>query len=243
MQISIVSYNIEGITLEMNYCNDPSQHFKKYIIEKSNYLNIFLSNLNVDIICIQEYTAILNIKLEKYFVVKENRHAIYFLKNKFKYVDHITNNDIGLVVILNMNGFYVNIGTNRLLASNENKENRNEIMNKIDSFSKNKIIIFAIDTNMRNSEEKIMNNLTDCYYNAKITNGFYTLNKTTNPYFANDNNKKFKFRYDKIFFSDFFDCEQLNNIIPKTNSNLVNSYYPYGNLSDHYPVLAILSIN
>ena len=70
VKINVISYNIEGLTLEMNYCHDQS--LKDYIFNKSKYLNNYIDKIDADIICIQEYTPILNI-IPKNF----NIHELY----------------------------------------------------------------------------------------------------------------------------------------------------------------------
>ncbi|XWV24632.1 putative ORFan [Tupanvirus deep ocean] len=240
MQINVVSYNIEGLTLETNYCNDQS--LKNYIINKSKYLNEYLKNIHADIICIQEYTPILNIKIDDFHNVIEGSNAIFYRANKFSYVKHIFKNSYGLLVTLNMNDLIIKVCTHRLPPFNENSELRKNIIQKIDKISKNKIFIFAADTNMRKWEVVVTNNLTDCFDSALITNGFYTLDKKFNPYFEDDNKKTNRNRYDKIYCTDFFDCEQLVVCKPKPHPSLVHPIYPYANVSDHYPILAVLTI-
>ena len=99
LKISVVSYNIEGISLETNYCHDQS--LVDYIIEKGIYLKKYLENLAVDIICIQEFTPILNLALDNYIIVKKSYNAIFFNKDKFSYVKHKFNNGYGLILTLN----------------------------------------------------------------------------------------------------------------------------------------------
>ena len=240
MKISIVSYNIEGLTLEYNYCQ--SQDLKNYIIEKSIYLNKYLPELAVDIICIQEYTPILNLDFGDYYTVKDKSNAVFFRKNKFTYVKHIVHKLCGLIVTLDSNGFILKLGTNRFAPSNDGLEQRATTIKILDSYAKNKIFIYAADTNMKKAEEKDLNNLVDCYHAASLTTGHYTLDKRTNPYFASDYANKTRTRYDKIFCTNVFDCEQFVVLHPANDGDLVHEYYPFGGISDHYPVLAILSI-
>ena len=240
MKITILSYNIEGLTLEYNYCQDQS--LKQYIIDKSVYLNKYLATLNVDIICIQEYTPILNIDLENYYCVKTKPNAIFFRKGKFTYVNHKEDDAYGLIVKLNTDGFIVKIGTNRLPPGFGNEQLRSTIMATVDAIAKNKILVYAADTNMKKAEEKVMTNLVDCYHLATVTDGHYTLDKKTNPYFANDDASEVRTRYDKIFCTKIFDCEQTIVLKPVNNDKLVHTSYPFGGISDHYPVMAVLSI-
>lgn len=240
MTINVISYNIEGLTLEMNYVRDQS--LKKYIIEKSNYLNEYLDNLKSDIICIQEYSPILKLNPKKYNKIIVDSNAIFYKSEKFSYIDHKNNKLYGLLVVLSVDKFIINVCTQRLPPYNENNVLREKIINKIDVISKDKYFIFAADTNMRQLEEKILINLIDCYYNATIIIGHYTLDKKFNPYFEGDNKKINKSRYDKIFYTNFFNCEQLAVIRPNSCQKLIHPIYPYGNVSDHYPVLAILTI-
>ncbi|AYV85824.1 MAG: putative ORFan [Satyrvirus sp.] len=64
-----------------------------------------------------------------------------------------------------------------------------------------------------------------------------------NPYFSGDDLRKSRTRYDKIFCTDIFSCTELDVIKPEKNNKLVHIIYPYGNLSDHYPVTALLELN
>ena len=241
LKISVISYNIEGLSLETNYCHDQS--LANYIIEKGVCLKKYLENLDADIICIQEYTPILNLALDNYISVKKSYNAIFFNKDKFSYIKHKFNNDYGLVVTLKIVGLIIQVCTHRLPPFNDNRTAREIIINKIDNLSKNKIFIFAADTNMRKSEDKPLDNLIDCFHYASITKGFYTLDKKFNPYFESDYNKPYRNRYDKIYCTNLLDCEQLIVMNPASNYNLIHPLYPYGNISDHYPILAILYIN
>ena len=244
MEICIISYNIEGITLEKNYCKDQS--LKNYIINKSEYLKKYLPELDADIICIQEYTPILLLELEDYYCVKENTNAIFFRKNKFIYIDHVINQTIGLFVILKTNNIIIEIGTHRFPPYSENCNVRRKILKKLDKKAKNKLLIFAADTNTRDFEEYELDNLTDCFHGAYIREGCFTLDKTTNPYFfganCNKNKNKKRTRYDKIYYTNFFKCQKIKVIEPKADNNLIHSIYPYGNISDHYPLMANLVI-
>ncbi|XWV25869.1 putative orfan [Tupanvirus soda lake] len=240
MQINVVSYNIEGLTLEANYCNDQS--LKSYIINKSIYLNKYLKNINADIICIQEYTPILNINIENFYNVIEGSDAIFFRKQKFSYVKHNFKKSYGLLVTLNMNDLIIKVCTHRLPPFNENSELRKNIIQKIDKISKNRLFIFAADTNMRKWEEITTDNLTDCFNSATITKGFYTIDKKFNPYFADDDKKTNRNRYDKIYCTNFFDCEQLVVCRPNPHPSLIHPIYPFQNVSDHYPIMAVLTI-
>lgn len=240
MQLSIISYNIEGISLETNYCND--QTLKKYIISKSVYLNKYLSSLNVDIICIQEYSSVLNLDLENYYVVKKDYNAIFYKKNKFVYVKHAFDDIAGLSVTINVGGLTIEVVTNRFAPYQTGCQLRNIAINMINDMAKNKIFIFAGDTNMRKSEETVLNNFVDCYHSATINQGFYTLDKKFNPYFSGDKTKVYRARYDRIYCSNLFDCEQLIVIKPVCCPDLVHELYPYGGISDHYPIMAILTI-
>ena len=240
MKISILSYNIEGLTLEYNYCLDQS--LKEYIINKSKYLIKFLKDEDADIICIQEYTPVFNIEIEDYYCVKQKPHAIFYKKSLFKYVEHTASEIYGLLVTLNIDGFLFKIGTNRLPPTPENISLREQIMDTVDKMGKEETFIYAVDTNMKKAEEKVLNNIVDCFYLASVTTGYTTIDKKTNPYFSGDNNSITRTRYDKIYCSKIFDCEQFVVIKPKTNKELVHKIYPYGGLSDHYPVLAVLTI-
>ena len=240
MELSILSYNIEGLTLEYNYCDDQS--LKEYIIEKSKYLNQYLPSLNADIICIQEYTPILTLNFSEYYRVISGYNAIFFKKNIFKYVKHITNDSIGLLVDLDWNGKNISIGTNRLPPFEINKEKRKAMLEEIDLVSKEKLFIYALDTNMKKTEESTLNNLVDCFSNSTISDGYYTLDKQRNPYFRGDNLKKTRTRYDKIFCTNLFDCVNFVVIKPSQNAKLVHELYPYGGISDHYPISAILEV-
>ena len=243
MNIIVLSYNIEGLTLEANFCQDQS--LAKYIISKSEYLNKYLPSLCADIICIQEYSPILCLKFENYANVIVGRNAIYYKRDKFSYISHESGNLFGLIVSLNITNInlLLNIGSNRLLPYAINMEHRASSMASTDLLAKNKLTIFALDTNMKKAEEKLLTNLTDCYLNASITNNYYTHDKKNNPYFVGDDKKITRTRYDKIFCSRSFDCQIFNVIIPKNDPKLIHALYPYGGISDHYPVMATLTFN
>lgn len=240
MQLNIISYNIEGLTLALNYCKDQS--LKQYIINKSKYLTDYLGKLCADIICIQEYIPALNLDLENYYSVKENHYAIFFHKDKFKYVSHKFNEIYGLSIVLDHNGFIMEICTNRLQPYDDNKQSRANALEKIDTYAKDKIFIYAVDTNMKKSEEKILDNLVDTFYIADKTVGFYTFDKKENPYFFGDKEKITRTRYDKIFCSNLFECDKVVVLRPKPTKDLVHTIYPFGNISDHFPIRAELII-
>jgi len=151
MKISVTSYNIEGLTLEANYCQDTS--LKYYIVEKSKYLNEFLSSLNSDIICIQEYTEILEIKLENYYHVVEKSDAIFYSKEKFTYVNHTYNQHHGIWLSLDMDGLVLEIVSVRL-PPNDEPVLREMVLSNIDMKAKNKILVLASDTNMKKKAKK-----------------------------------------------------------------------------------------
>ena len=242
MEITVLSYNIEGLTLEANYCTD--QTLKNYIINKSEYLNKYLPSIDADIMCIQEYTPILNLNFnDDYNCIIVNRNAIYFKKNKFEYLKHKWNDKLfGLIVTLDVNNFIVKVGTHRLTPYAEGADKRKLTINCIDQMAKNKILIFAADTNMRKKEERPLKNLLDCFHLASITTGTYTYDKKTNPYFFGDNEKVSRTRYDKIYCSNIFDCQILTVIKPNNDKKLIHPLYPYGGLSDHYPIMALLQM-
>lgn len=244
MQISIVSYNIEGLTLEYHFSSDPT--LKEYIINKSKYLNTYLSETNADLICLQEFSPLFNISLKNYYHVIHQSCAIFFIKNKFKYVSHIFDDQCGLIVCLKTNDdFQFFVGTNRLEPFVQNAEKRSMAMKSINKFAEDNLCIFALDTNMRKNECNQFQNIIDCLDNASVTQGFYTYDKKKNPYFASDNGEKnIRTRYDRIYFSkNIFDCEQLIVLVPVNNHILVHQLYPFGGISDHYPLLALLTIN
>lgn len=247
MQISIVSYNIEGLTLEINYCHEQQKYpakdgisgLKEYIIHKSKCLNYFLSNLDVDIICIQEYTPILSISLDDYYCVIENTNAIFYSK-KFKYDSHMCHKKYGLILSLKLDGINFFVCTHRFPSGLENAIVRKDLICAIDKLSKNKVMILAADTNIKNYEHYYLNNLNDCYHEATEVIKTYSYDKTINPYFAGDMGKTIRQRYDRIYISDVFHCEKISILIPSSNDNLKHDLYPYGNLSDHLPVYARL---
>ena len=243
MKISVLSYNIEGITLEENFKKDNS--LTQYIISKAKILREFLLSQNADIICIQEYTPILFSELlgDVYQSVIQDRNAIFFKKNKFKFLSGKYKNRVGLTIKLDANGTIFYCSTDRLVPSSTGTNKRKKSIKAADSIAAKKLFIYAVDTNMRKSEEKSLDNLTDCFKQATITNGFYTLDKKFNPYFFTDGDIEIRTRYDKIFISKEFDCEQLDVLRPKSNLELVHTTYPYGNLSDHYPLMAILCLD
>lgn len=241
MRITVLSYNIEGLTLEYNYCQDQS--LQDYIIAKSKILNGYLEKTMADIICIQEYTPILNIELGEYQCQKSKPYAIFYKNAKFKYISHIVNDTLGLVVTLSMDEFIFRIGCHRFPASGEKIEERRKILNTIDDYCGDNISIYAIDTNMKKSEEKPLNYLMDCFYQASVTHGYYTLDKKTNPYFAGDDKNKTRTCYDKIYCSRIFDCTQFTVLTPENNKKLIHKIYPFGGLSDHFPVMAILTVD
>ena len=215
MNISVLSYNIEGLTLEANFCQDQS--LAQYIISKSEYLNKYLPSLDADIICIQEYTPILSLNFEKYATIIVGRNAVYYKRDKFSYISHKNGNLFGLIVTLNITNINLplNVGSNRLVPYAINQEDRASSMASIDFLAKNKLSIFALDTNMKKAEDKSLTNLLDCYLNASITSNHYTHDKKFNPYFMDDDIKITRTRYDKIFCSRDFDCQVFNVIIPK----------------------------
>ena len=242
MRLTILSYNVEGLTLEYNYCIDQS--LEQYIIKKSKVLNKYLAKIDADIICIQEYTPILNINPgDEYSSIKDKPYAIFYRKSMFEFISHKCNETSGLVATLSMNGFIFKVGANRLPASSEKIATREKILNDLDKASRDEISIYALDTNMKKSEEKPLKNLADCFYQASVTKGYYTLDKKTNPYFLGDDKNLTRTCYDKIFCSKIFDCEQCTILTPKSNKKLVHTSYPFGGLSDHYPLLAVLTID
>jgi len=238
--LTVLSYNIEGLTLEYHYCQDQS--LKNYIIEKNKCLNNFLANTDIDIICIQEYTPILNITSNNYYCVKQKPYAIFFRKGKLKYIEHHIDKARGLVVRLAIDEFIFYVGTNRLVPSHDGIDERKKLMTQIDDSGKDNIMIYALDTNMRKKEDESLNHLTDCFYIASEIVGKYTYDKKTNPYFNGDDKKITQTRYDKIFISDTFTCEKLAVIELQKNDLLVHPVYPFGGISDHYPIMATLVI-
>lgn len=241
--ISIMSYNIEGLTLEHNYRTNHS--LKSYIAEKSIYLNAYLSNSGIDIIAIQEYTPILNISLSEYYHVAQSGNAIFYSKSKFAYVSHSSDAN-GLSVIMSVlaaSDLPITVHCHRLPPYTCNDKIRATYMATIDNLAKDKLFIFASDTNMRKCEETILDNLIDCWhYTSSKSNQMYTIDKKSNPYFSGDSSLTITSRYDKIFCTDLFSCKNLTVVHPLSDSKLCHPIYPYGNISDHYPIIAILSL-
>lgn len=237
MQISVVSYNIEGLTLEINYCKHPS--LKDYIIHKSKCLTHFLAHLKADIICIQEYSPIIQINLDDYYHVIENTNAIFYHK-KFKYDNHTCHKKYGLILSLDLDGINFFVCTQRFPSGLDYVSKRKELICAYDRLVNNKVFILAVDTNMKNHEHYFMSNLSDCYHKASEIVKTYTYDKTINPYFPDDSGKFIRQRYDRIYISDIFNCEKIRIIYPEPSSELKHEMYPYGNLSDHLPVYVTL---
>lgn len=239
MKISILSFNIEGISLKKNYLEDKS--LRQYILNKGEYLNKFFLEINADIICLQEYMSFFLIKLENYNSIKIDQYAIFFKKNKFNYVNHHHSIECGLVLELDMNGLIFNIGSMHLAAGYENVEIREEQIEYLDQSIKGNFI-YAIDTNMKKQEEKKLNKLIDCFNIAESIKGEYTYDCKINPHFSQNEGNNMM-RYDKIFASNKLKCKALSVIKPKKCNKLIHKKYPFGSISDHYPLLAIINIS
>lgn len=235
-RMSILSYNIEGLTLETNYCRDKT--LKNYIVEKSAYFNRCLLEIDADIICLQEYSPVLGIDLDGYHCAKEKPCAFFF-KKCYKYLGHSHHKKYGLVVKLERHGFAFWVASNRLPIGSERQK---ADYGRPGYFSRNKTIIHCIDTNMRKNEEYCPADLFDCYHSASTTEGHYTHDKKLNPYFRGDGGKEIRTRYDKIFHAPALVCKSLRVLRPE-NPGLVHDLYPFGGASDHYPLMAVFEIN
>lgn len=236
--LKIISFNIEGITLENRFLNDHS--LENYIIQKNKILNNYLNNADVDLIGIQEFSPIFIIKSDKYCSVVKSRYVLLFDKNKFEYLGHDPEFE-HLVVYLKWNNTIISVCVHRLPNTYQNIQKRKKMLKELDCFAKNKNCIVMIDTNMRGSEYCKLSNMRDCYLSASVKEGSFTIDKINNPYFASDCNASYRYRYDKIFVSKNFKCNKFTVLNP-CNELDHHPMYPYGSLSDHYPIQSHITL-
>lgn len=239
MKLSICTFNIEGLTLLYNYQQNPDLH--SYIYSKAIILKNYLQTLNVDIICIQEYISVFHLELDNYDQIEIDSNIIFFRKS-YTYIEHTVHPLIGIIIKLQLgsdfHGLQIYVGTNRLAPLAGGSSKRIETMNAVDSFAKDKLFIYCADTNLRKNENPTLHNIFDSILTGDITNGFYTLDKKFNPYFAGDLDSTNRARYDRIYHTDHLNCKGLYVHRTKNYPTLKHMIYPFGGLSDHYPVEA-----
>lgn len=241
--LSVSTFNIEGLTLTHYYSTNPD--LKSLIEYKSVVLKKYLGKIKSDIFCLQEYVGVLKIKLDGYDSIVSGSNMILY-KREFKCLKHYSDNEMGLIIDLDLGekfgGYQIQIMTNRLPPLSAGKEIRIETMKKIDSYAKDKSFIFAGDTNMRKMENQELLNLSDSIDTATFTNGYFTIDKVKNPYFANDEKLENKSRYDRIYHTDLLYCNSLGVYTFIQDEGLKHPLYPFGGLSDHFLLEAIFEL-
>jgi hypothetical protein len=244
MKFSICTYNLEGLTICHNAIDHPD--LKEIILSKSQIFIDLLKKIGSDIICLQEYISVFHIKLDEYHRVESGSNVILF-KKKFKYIKHWLDPLVGLILELDLGkeagNCHIFVGTNRLAPLAAGKDKRIEHIKAIDLFAKKKLFVFGGDTNLRKAEEELYDNINDCVNTATITNGFYTLDKKINPYFQGDDQRNIRVRYDRIYHTGLLDCQQLHVHKVPPMEILKHYMYPFGGVSDHFPLEAIMEIS
>ncbi len=256
MQLSLVSYNIGTPVSASDLLKEDE--FQIFLQNKNKYLSTYLSKTDVDIICLQEYTKETEIILDNYLCIKDYEYAIFYRKHRIKYRSHTYDAKIGLSAIFEINSSsgsdsqdYDNgltqhesaltfeIINKKLPSAWEAPKSRNCIMNSIDNIALNKNLILTVNINSNEVDSENLCNIRDCFRISDHTEGEFTLDKRQNPYFLNDLSRTNRLRTDRVYCSDSFSVKKFIVLHPSPSYNLINDSLPFGNVSDHYPVLVI----
>lgn len=221
---------------------------ESFILNKREILYNEILQSNADFVLLQEVEEHYypNDNILKYYDiinlsnVNNNNNILYYgmssniilykKEKKFNLINKYIK-EYGIVGEFKINNIIYKIASGRWIPFIDKKLIRLNQLNKLDKETGQ--IIFMGDTNLRYNEEIFLTNVYDgIFKNKNKIKLLYTIDKTKNQYFINEN-AKYISRIDRIY-KNVGIITNYNLYFENKYEKLKNIYRPSGNISDHF---------